>query len=218
MRGHVRRRGKRSWELKFDLGRDSSTGKRQIRYHSFKGTKREAHAELTRLTAEALHGTYIDASSETVRGFLDRWDRDWASVHVSPKTIERYRGLIGKQIRPNIGSRPIQKLRAVDLSELYAKLLREDGLAPRTVGHVHRLLHRALGHAATWGVVQQNVASLVSPPRVVSTEIEIIREQEIKHSPAKTSGQVNVHDRDARLGNGHAAGRATRAALAGYRS
>src|ERR1700724_2392658 len=101
MTGHIRRRGERSWELKFDLGR-GETGKRQIRYHSFKGTKREAQAELTRLSAEALRGTYIDATSETVGGFLDRWDRDWASTHVSPKTVERYRGIIGKQIKPYV--------------------------------------------------------------------------------------------------------------------
>jgi integrase len=189
MSGHIRRRGERSWEIKFDLGRDPVTGKRETRYHSFKGTKREAQAELTRLTSEALRGTYIDVTAETVGGFLDRWDRDWASTHVSPKTVERYRGIIGKQITPYIGNRAIQKLRAVDLSELYAKLLREDGLAPRTVGHVHRLLHRALGHAATWGVVQQNVASLVSPPRVASTEIEIIREDDIRVVLQKLRGR-----------------------------
>ena len=179
MSGHIRRRGKRSWQLKFDLGRDPVTGKRETRYHNYVGTRRGAEAELTRLTAEALRGAYVDVTPETVIAFLERWDRDWASGNVSPKTVERYRGIIGKQINPNIGKRPIQKLRAVDLQELYAKLLR-DGLAPRTVGHVHRLLHRALGHAATWGVVQQNVASLVSPPRVNAIEIEIIREDEIK--------------------------------------
>ena len=196
MSGHIRRRGERSWELKFDLGRNPTTGKREIRYHSFKGTKREAQAELTRLTAGALEGTYVDPTSESVGGFLDRWDRDWASSNVSPKTLERYRGIIAKQIRPHIGSLPIQKLRAVHLNELYAKLLREarsetntKGLAPRTVGHVHRVLHRALGHAATWGVIQQNVASLVSPPRVASTEIEIIRENEIKTVLQKLRGR-----------------------------
>ena len=215
MSGHIQRRGERSWRLKFDLGRDPITGKRETRYHTFKGTKREAHAELTRLTAEALRGTYVDATPETVSGFLDRWDRDWASTHVSPKTVERYRGIIAKQIKPYIGNRPIQKLRAVDLSELYAKLLREDDLAPRTVGHVHRLLHRALGHAATWGVVQQNIASLVSPPRVASTKIEIIRENEIECSSAKTSRSINVHDRDAGVGNWHAPRRVAGLALEG---
>jgi hypothetical protein len=33
--GHIRRRGERSWELKFDVGADVG-GQRQIRYHSFK--------------------------------------------------------------------------------------------------------------------------------------------------------------------------------------
>jgi integrase len=39
--GHVRRRGERSWELKFDVDRDAGTGKRKIQYHSFKGTKKQ---------------------------------------------------------------------------------------------------------------------------------------------------------------------------------
>lgn len=46
MTGHIRRRGKQSWELKFDAGNDAVTGKRKIRYQSFKGTKREAEIEL----------------------------------------------------------------------------------------------------------------------------------------------------------------------------
>src|SRR5579863_1103422 len=88
--GHIRRRGERSWELKFDLGRNPTTGKREIRYHSVKGTKREAQAELTRLMAGVLKGTYVDPTSETVGGFLDRWERDWAASNLSPKTLERY--------------------------------------------------------------------------------------------------------------------------------
>jgi integrase len=85
---------------------------------------------------------------------------------------------------PHLGAVRIQKLRPVHLNELYAKLLRQGGkngrqLAPRTVGHVHRLLHRALGHAATWGVVAQNVASVVNPPRVPETELTILTEDQI---------------------------------------
>ena len=40
MKGHIRQRGKNSFELKFDAGRDPATGKRRIQYASFKGTKR----------------------------------------------------------------------------------------------------------------------------------------------------------------------------------
>lgn len=39
MSGHLRRRGERSWELKFDVGNDPLTGQRRIRYASFKGPK-----------------------------------------------------------------------------------------------------------------------------------------------------------------------------------
>ncbi|MGA9007162.1 MAG: hypothetical protein WB495_09770 [Xanthobacteraceae bacterium] len=101
-----------------------------------------------------------------------------------PKTLERYRQILKLYVEPHIGSFRIQKLRAVHLNELYATLLRSGGknerlLSACTVGHVHRVLHRALGHAATWGVVTQNVAALVGPPRVASTEIKILTEQQI---------------------------------------
>lgn len=185
MTGHVRRRGARSWELKFDLGTDSLTGRRLTRFHSFKGTKREADIELAKLVAAAATGGYTDPSKATVGEFLDRWERDWAVGNVSPKTIERYREIIKKHIKPHIGSLKVQKLRALHLQELYRKLLADGrapgvGLAPRTVGHVHRVLHRSLGHAAQWGVVHQNVATLLSPPPVESAEVEILRADDVK--------------------------------------
>jgi integrase len=177
MTGHIRRRGERSWELKFDLGRDAG-GKRKIAFRSFKGTKREASAELVRLLAQADAGNYVDPIKVTVAKFFDRWDRDWASANTSPTTLQRYRGLIVNQVNPGLGHVQIQRLRPVHLNELYANLIRA-GLAPRTVGHVHRLVHRALGHAVTWGVMQQNPASAVKPPRVEETEVEILREGEV---------------------------------------
>ena len=109
--GHIRRRGKRSWEIKFDLGRDPATGKRKTQYRSFKGTKREAQAELMRLLNQANEGSYVDPTKTTVAEFLDRWERDWASANVSPKTLERYCGLIHQQIKPHLGQMCIQQLR-----------------------------------------------------------------------------------------------------------
>jgi integrase len=113
-----------------------------------------------------------------VHEFIDKWDCDFAAVHVTPKTRERYRQIANKQIIPNIGRVPLQKLRPVHLADLYAKLLKA-GLSPRTVGHVHRLLHRALGHAGTWGVAQQNVAALVKPPKVDAEEIVILTSDQV---------------------------------------
>jgi integrase len=139
---------------------------------------------LARLVAENATGAGIDPSKVTVSEFFDRWDRDWAVGNVEGKTLERYRDLIALYVKPHIGTVRIQKLRPVHLNELYAKLLREGGkggrpLAARTVGHVHRLLHRGLGHAATWGVVSQNVASVINPPKVAEQELTILTEDQI---------------------------------------
>ena len=142
MTGHIRRRGERSWELKYDVGTDAS-GRRKTRYASFKGSKREAALELAKLIANA--GEQVDPSRMTVTEFLDRWERDWCASNVSPKTAERYCELLGLHVRPQIGATRLQKLRPVHLTELYGKLSAQ--LAPRTVGHIHRVLHQALSRA-----------------------------------------------------------------------
>lgn len=92
----------------------------------------------------------------------------WASGR---KTGERYRELVKTHIRPQLGAIQLQKLRPANLGELYAKLLREGrgegrGLAPRTVGHVHRVLHKALAVALDWELVPNNVA--IAPSRRAS--------------------------------------------------
>jgi integrase len=135
-------------------------------------------------------GEHVDPSKATVSEFFDRWERDWATLRVTPKTFERYQELLRIHVRPNIGKLPIQKLQPAHLAELYAKLLREgrpardgkeaSGLAPRTVGHVARAVHKALVVAVEWGVVQRNVADAVKPPKITNTEIEIIDETQAR--------------------------------------
>src|SRR5262249_12436724 len=137
-------------------------------------------AELTRLLGTVNGGTYVDPSRTTVAEFLAQWDTDWASLNLSAKTVERYRELIAQKIKPHIGAEQLQKLKPVQLATLYAKLLREGrarggALSARTVAGVHRVLHRALGHAQQWGMIAQNVAAVVETPSVEEKELEILK-------------------------------------------
>src|SRR5665213_1020369 len=158
MTGHVRRRGERSWEIKFDLGSDALTSKRKTRYASFKGTKREADAELIRLKSLADRGEYIDPSKVTVSEFLTRWHTNWVQLNLSAKTAESYSELINRHVTPHIGALPLQKLKPLTLATRYSEMLqsgrkakgKKPGLSPRTVAYLHTILHRALGHAAQW--------------------------------------------------------------------
>jgi integrase len=173
MSGHIRRRGRSSWGIKFELGPDPATGARRIRYVNFRGTRRGAEIELARLITQHATGEDIDPSKATVAEFTERWVRDWASLNV-----------IRLNVVPHLGNKPIQKLRPIDLQELYSRLLREGGhegrpLAPASVAYVHRVLHRALGHATAWGIITKNVASSVSPPPKAEDEIVIMTEEQI---------------------------------------
>ena len=224
MSGHIRRRGERSWELKFDTGVDPLTGRRMTRYHSFKGTKRDAQAELVRLMDATARGTYIDPSKTTLGEFLDRWERDWAAINVTPKTLERYAELLKVHVRPHLAALPVQKLAPAHLAELYGKLLREGrrprgeeaaaGLSPRTVGHVHRVLHKALNVAVEWGVTHRNVVSVVTPPKVSSDRDRDTRRGSSAANPSAASRPVALHDRLAGANDWHEAWRVARTALA----
>jgi integrase len=181
MKGHIRARGPGAWELKFDV--DTDTGERKTRYATVHGGKREAQRKLTELLDQANKGNLIDASKLTLAGFLDQWET-WAATQVSAKTLERYKELVAHHVRPHLGSVQIQKLKTVNFAELYGRLQRAKpegaGLAPRTVGHVHRVVRRALGQAVKWGIIANNAVSAAEPPRVQRVEIEILAPDQIK--------------------------------------
>jgi len=94
----------------------------------------------------------------------------------SNKTYERHEELLRLHVIPKIGNVPIQKLKALDLQSLYSG----HAGAPRTKLHIHRLLHRMLGHAVQWNLVSQNVAERVDAPSVQDKEVEILTEAEVQ--------------------------------------
>jgi integrase len=172
MKGHLRERSPGHWAIVIDV-RNSETGKRRRRWHSFAGTKRQAQAECARLVTQLKDGAAVDPSRETVAAFLDRWLRDWAEINVSTRTALRYGQLLA-HVRRHLGDRPLQKIRPADIASLYASLSRA-GLAPRTVGHVHNVLFQALRQARTWNVIGNNPAEDASPPRVPQQELPILQ-------------------------------------------
>jgi integrase len=167
--------------LKFDVGVDAN-GKRKTRYASFKGTKRDAQIELAKLVAAAAASTLVEPSKTTVGEYL----LDWIDgPHgLSGKTSERYRQLIDSQIIPHLGAIVLQKLKPAHIADWHEKLIRGGGdngrpLSARTVGHAHRVLHRALARAAAIELVDRNVASVVRPPKVEEMEVESLTADQI---------------------------------------
>jgi integrase len=169
MKGHIRERSPGHWAIILDQ-RDSATGKRKRKWHTFKGTKREAQIECARLISEMKGGAYIEPSKMTLAQFLERW-LDNVTPRISPRTHERYAEIVRKNIIPVLGSIQLPKLRPAHIARAYSDALaggRRDGkggLAPTTVIYMHRIIKQALGQAVRWELLARNPADAVDPPK-----------------------------------------------------
>ena len=177
MRGHIRERSPGHWAIVVEQ-RDPSTGKRKRKWHSFKGNKRQAQGECTRLLSEIQRGVYVEPTKTTLDEFLTRWLAD-RKPRVSPNTYERYEQFVTKTIAPLLGSVPIAKLNAPQISAAYTKALEtgrrngKGGLSPRTVHHMHVVLKGALKTAVKWDLLARNPSDNVDPPKVERREMKV---------------------------------------------
>lgn len=193
MKGSIRRRGKRSWEIKYDLPRDPQTGQRRTAYKTVRGLRADAEAELRAILHRQDKGISIDPSKITVSDYLDNWLSEVAPQRVSPKTLERYSGLVRNQIAPTLGSVQLQKLRPAHVASWLQSLIAEGRLSTRSIRHAHGVLRTALAHAAAIEIVERNVAALIKPPALQRPEMEILTADEIAATLAKLEDHPSLY-------------------------
>src|SRR6266511_651906 len=149
-------------------------GKRRRQWSEGFATKREAEQALTEELARRDQGIIISGEKITVRQFTQRWLDHLAMLGRDERTLERYQELLELHALPTIGGLQVRALQPHQLSALYTRLLtqgRRDGkpggLKPRTVGHVHRALHRMPKQAARWRLTAVYPASDLELPSVI---------------------------------------------------
>ena len=167
MNGSIRQRTPGSWELTVDLGRDAR-GRRRRKYVTVRGTKAQARRRLRELLSVLDRGMDLPTERVLLRDWLDRYMADVVTPQRRQGTKELYQRMIARHIAPAIGHVELAKLRPVDVQVLEAELSKT--LAPGTVRLAHAVLSGALKYAIRMELVQRNVASLVSPPRVDKRE------------------------------------------------
>ncbi len=157
MKGHIRRRGKGSWALVLDVGRDAA-GKRQQKWITVRGTKREAEATLAALVDSVNRGTFVHPTKVTVGQWLDEWLERTIKPTRALRTYETYLSVITVHLKPQLGGLRLQDLRALDLERYYAGR----NLAGATLQKHQAVMHSALEAATRSGLVPRNVAKLVN--------------------------------------------------------
>jgi integrase len=178
MRGSIQKRGKNSWRLVFDLERDHA-GKRRQKAVTYRGSKRDAEAELSRILAEIENGGFVDPGNITVAEYYEQWLAHVATK-TSAKTHERYEEVFRLGIAPHLGSIKLSSLRPIHIQTFYAEALksgkarRAGGLSARTVLHYHRILSQGLKQAVKWQLLSRNPADAVEPPRPEQQEMLVL--------------------------------------------
>ena len=184
--GSIRKRADGRYEVRVV---DPATG---FRRSIFAKSETEAVRSLKRAQRDIDQGFGLGDARLTVSKYV----ADWLTA-VKPTlrqtTYERYESIARLHIVPNLGRVKLRDLTPAHLRKLYAHL-QEDregprrpgrskkpsgSLGPRTVGHVHRVLHTALGQAARDGLTPRNVAALVAPPKVPHREMVTLDESQV---------------------------------------
>ena len=171
MKGSIRQRGKGSWEICIDTGRDPATGKRLRHFESVKGTKKVAQQRMHELLHTLEQGAYVRPSRLTVAQFLGEWLQDYVELNCSPRTKASYEMIIRRHLIPELGSIPLSQLEPRHLQASYSRQRergRVDGkgqLSLQTVRYCHSLLAEALGYAVKMGLLSRNVAQATEAPR-----------------------------------------------------
>ena len=186
MAGQIIKRGENVHLIRIYLGRGEG-GKRSYLNRTVHGTKKDAQRELTRLLRERDLGTLAQPSRTTLDDYLESWLGSVAKTRVRERTHRDYVWLLKKYVRPTLGERRLDQLKALELQKLYGELAAQ-GLSSRTVRYAHTVLRNALEQAVKWGMIARNPADLVQLPRKQAREMSAFSPEEARRFLAAAQG------------------------------
>src|SRR5215470_3654250 len=106
--------------------KDPETGVSKPRWVGGFATEQDAKAARDEARVNARKGQYIDRNSITVAAYLDQW-LDAHAVEFKPKTLQDYRHLINRHVRPHIGELRLQAVTPARITKLYRDLITSGG-------------------------------------------------------------------------------------------
>jgi len=114
------------WQVIVYAGRDPLTGRQRQITRQVNGSYRQAKKVEARLRTEVADGQHAGTRLKTLGELLDLWvERRVASDKpISPDTVEDYRSLIAKKIKPALGSKRLHTVNARVLDAFYDDLRR----------------------------------------------------------------------------------------------
>jgi len=174
-RGQIVPRGEDKWLLRVYTGRNAA-GKRMYASKTVQGTFAAAQKELTALLSSVDTNTYVPPTRQSLGAFLKTWLS--GSLGIEDSTLMGYEYRVEKYITPALGHLRLDRVSPQDISKFYGSL-EERGLSPRSILHIHRILHEAYEQAVEWDTVARNPAAKVTPPKVEQYEAQVLTPEQV---------------------------------------
>jgi len=176
----------RRWLISYRVT-DPLTGRSKAKLQRSFTTQRAAAAELRKRLVQVDAGTYAEPSKQALAAYLAEWIK---GLRLAASTVASYRRNVEQHVVPRLGTVPLDRLTALQLTGLYRDLeatgrrdSRSGGLSARTVRYIHTILHGALRSAVLDGRLAVNPADRANPPsakQAAAPEMHTWDDQELR--------------------------------------
>jgi integrase len=172
--GNIEPRGEGVFRLRYSIGG------RRFKKTIEAANRSEAQKELRRLLKAGDDGDHVEPSKLTVGQWVDQWLAVGAPGRkrkkVGQRTLERYGQLLRTHIKPALGDKQLQQLRAPDVDRLYVDIAAKGEIAPRTAHHLHVVFGACLATVHRKGMIPTNPMSRVE--QIPNAEPQVLEEGE----------------------------------------
>ncbi len=144
-------------------------------------------AEKAKRDLLALRDAAVNPSAQTLGDYLDAWIaglRDAKRARIRPRTLDHYRLIVERHIKPAIGRVRLDRLTERDIQAW----IDGDAGSPRTVDHHRAVLRRALNVAVRQRTLLRNPALAVDLPPIPEFRGDPLSLEEARHLLEATVG------------------------------
>ena len=180
--GHLRKRtnknGSVSYQLTAEGDRDPLSGKRERKYKTVTGTKKQAEAELRKMISELEAGNISTPSAMKLAAWMDTWLNTYLP-NIEQTTKDDYEAKINLYIKSALGHIPLKSIKNEDI-QIWVNNLKDKGVAPnykglgaKTIRNAYNLLNPALEKAVVLGMIPRNPCVGTTLPKMQKYQAQV---------------------------------------------
>jgi integrase len=191
MKGYIRKRGN-AWSFTVDIGKDARTGKRKQKSQSGFKTKKEAQAALAELVNNVEKGNYHEPHKRLFREFATDYFENTYKHKVKATSFETDWHVVRTHLIPFFGDFDLNDIDQFLVHEFYSLKINEKKYSSSYIQKIHKMVRMLLKVAHTWEILRKDIASMIEPPRLDKTEMNVWTIEQV-HTFLKISKHSRFH-------------------------